>query len=61
MRDLPRQDQFLFESSQDFRIRGHVSADHLQRYLAVQFAVMRLVDGPHAASPKQAYKFVPFS
>ena len=50
--DLARENQFLLEALQDFGIRGQVAANYLQRNLAVQFAVMRLVNRAHSALPK---------
>src|SRR5713226_4450843 len=55
---IPRQDEFLLETSQDFRMTGEVGTNHLQRNRALQFDVARLVDGPHPALTEQLKDFV---
>ena len=59
--DLPREDQFLFETLQDFRIRGHVAANYFERHLALQFAVARVVDRAHAALAEHPNNLVAFA
>ncbi len=56
--NFSRQDEFLFEAPQDFRMAGEVGTNHLQCNCALQFDVSRLVNGPHPALTEQLKDFV---
>src|SRR6266849_3840672 len=49
------QDEFLFETPQDFRMAGEVGTNQLQCDRALQFDVSRLVNGPHSALTEQLH------
>ena len=58
MSDLAREDQFLLEAPQNFGIGRHVGANHFDGHLAVQLAIVRLVDGAHSALSQQPHDFI---
>ncbi len=53
VRDLSRQDQFLFEARQNCRIAREVWPYDLQAQCTVDFQIVRLVDRAHAAHAQQ--------
>src|SRR5215203_5785649 len=62
MRDLARQQELLLEPALDF-VRGRAVApgvdfDYFQRDRHIELAVVRFVDGPHAAHSKKAKNLV---
>ena len=59
--DLPREDQFLFETFQDFRIRGHIAANYFEGHLALQLAIAGVIDRAHAALAEHANNLVAFA
>ncbi len=56
--NFARENEFLFEAPQDFRMAGEVGTNHLHCNRALQFDVARLVDGPHPALTEQLQDFV---
>src|SRR5439155_5925739 len=58
VRHLPGQDQLLLEPPQHLLLIGELGTDHLERHDAVELAVARLVDRPHAALAQQFEDFI---
>ncbi len=58
VRDLPRENQFLLEAPEYFRIGGHVGANHFDGNLAFQLFVVGLVNGAHSALAEQTHDFI---
>src|SRR6202161_3933885 len=58
VRNLPRENQFLFETMQCFRLRGEFRANNFQRNEPLELAVFRFINRAHAALPKQIDDFV---
>src|SRR2546425_7459651 len=56
--NFPRQDEFLFEAPQDFRMNGEVGTNQFHCNRALQFDVSRLVNCPHPALAEQLKDFV---
>ena len=58
VRHLAREDQLLLEALQNFRVIGQFRLDHFERNFSLQLNVSGLIDGAHAAFPKQFQKFI---
>src|SRR2546426_4214522 len=56
--NFSRQDEFLFEAPQHFRMASEVGTNQLQCNQALQLDVSRLVNGPHTALTEQLQDFV---
>jgi hypothetical protein len=56
---LPRQDEFLFEPMQDFRLSRELGTNYLQGDQSLQFAILRLIHSAHASLAEQLQDLVP--
>src|SRR5215470_6074502 len=57
MCDFPGKHQFLFESPEHLGIASQLGTNGFQRYKALEFVVVGLVDGPHPAGPENFKDF----
>ncbi len=55
---FPRENEFLFEAPENFRMAGKVRADQLQGNKTLEFDIPRLVNRPHPALPQQLQDLV---
>ena len=56
--DFAREDEFLFEASQDFRIAGKFGANQLESNEAFQFRVARFVNRAHSALAEEFWRIL---
>src|SRR5713101_3180249 len=55
---FPRENEFLFEAPENFRMARKVWADQLQGNETLEFDITRLVNRPHPALPQQLQDLV---
>src|SRR2546422_9558951 len=58
VRDLPREDQLLFEAAQNVGMPGQLRPDDLDRYQPVELMIPDLIDRAHAAFAQAFENFV---
>ena len=58
VRDLARENQFLLEAPQDFRIAGELGTDQFESDKTVEFLVSRFIHRAHPATSKQLQDFI---
>ena len=55
---FPRENEFLFETPENFRMAGKVRADQLQGNKTLEFDIPRLVNRPHPTLPEKLQDLV---